>query len=119
KPLADDRFVLTRIGRALVHGLANIDPIVEHLIQIAFVDQLAALAYNGFCPERAHQRSGRADPAETFENHPNRRCLGFIDDELAVLDVVAERNEPAHPHALLARGRELVADALANYLTFE
>ena len=43
----------------------------------------------------------------------------LVHDQLAVLDVVAERDEAAHPHALLARGGELVADALADDLALE
>ena len=42
-----------------------------------------------------------------------------IDDELAVLDVIAERRLAAHPHALLLGGCDLVANALAGDLTLE
>ena len=42
-----------------------------------------------------------------------------VDHQLAVLDAVAERHETAHPHALLAGRRELVADAFANHLALE
>ena len=38
---------------------------------------------------------------------------------LRSLDVVAERHEAAHPHALLAGGGELVADTLADDLPLE
>jgi hypothetical protein len=54
-----------------------------------------------------------------FEDHPNGRCLALVHDQLAVLDVVAERNKAAHPNALLAGRGELVADALANDLALE
>ena len=43
----------------------------------------------------------------------------FVDDELPVFDVVAERRQAAHPHALLLGGRDLVADALAGDLALE
>ena len=49
----DDGLVLARIGRALVHRLAHVDPVVEQLVEISLVDQLAALAGDAFCPERA------------------------------------------------------------------
>src|SRR5208282_5983479 len=39
------------------------------------------------------------------------RRFSFIDDEFAVLDVVAERGLAAHPHALLFGCGDLVADA--------
>ena len=42
--LTDDRFVLAGIGRALVHGLADVDPVVQQLVDVALVDQLAVLA---------------------------------------------------------------------------
>ena len=41
--LVDDRLVLAGIGRALVDGLADVDPVVEQLVEIALVDRLAAL----------------------------------------------------------------------------
>jgi hypothetical protein len=37
----------------------------------------------------------------------------------AFIDVVAQRDEAAHPHALLTRGGELVANALADDLALE
>src|SRR5215211_4811137 len=116
KLLADDRLVLTRIGCALVHGLAHVDPVVEQLVEISFVDQLAALAGNAFGSERVHQHGCRAYLGETFENHPNDGGLAVVHHQLTGVDVVAERNEATHPHALLARGSELVTDALADDL---
>ena len=47
----DDRLVLAGIGRALVHGLADVDPVVEQLVEVALVDQLAALAASRPRPE--------------------------------------------------------------------
>ncbi len=47
--------------------------------------------------------------------------LGFclVDDQRAVVGLVAERHEAAHPHALLLRGGDLVPDALAGDLALE
>ena len=42
--------------------------------------------------------------------------LLLIDDELPVPHVVAERRQTTHPHALLLRRGDLVADALAGHL---
>jgi hypothetical protein len=80
---------------------------------------ITALAGNAFCPERVHQGGCRANPGETFENHPNGRGLGFVDNQLAVSDIIAEGYEPTHPHAFFARGRELVADAFADDFSLE
>jgi hypothetical protein len=43
-------------------------------------------------------------------------CLAFIDDELPVPDIVAERRQAAHPHALLLRRSDFVADPFAGHL---
>ncbi|WP_428667613.1 hypothetical protein [Reyranella sp.] len=42
-----------------------------------------------------------------------------MNDQLAVLDPVAHRHEATHPHAAPARGRDLIADALADHLALE
>ena len=115
----DDRLVLAGIGGALVHRLADIDPVVEELVDVALVDQLAPLGPDILGPQRADQLGGRAELDEPLEDHPDGRGLGLVDDQLAVLDLVAERDEAAHPHALPAGGRELVADALADHLALE
>ena len=56
---------------------------------------------------------------EALEDAADDRRFGLVDDQLPVLDVVAERRPAAHPHALLAGGRELVPDALADDLALE
>ena len=38
----DDGLVLARIGGALVHGLTYVDSVVQQLVEVALVDQLAA-----------------------------------------------------------------------------
>jgi hypothetical protein len=47
--------------------------------------------------------------------------LGFrlVGHKAPVLDVVAQRGNPSHPHALSLAGSDLVADALAGDLAFE
>src|ERR1035437_9956013 len=45
--------------------------------------------------------------------------LGGIDDELAVLDLVTQRNDTTHPHSLTFRSSDLVPDALAGDFAFE
>src|SRR4051794_14988379 len=68
---------------------------------------------------------GFLEPAHTAklqvesEDGAHRLGLGRIDDQLALLRVIAERRVAAHPHALLLRGGDLVADALAGDLTLE
>ena len=43
----------------------------------------------------------------------------LLDQQLAVLQPIAERDITTHPHALLARRGELVPDALADHLALE
>ena len=47
--------------------------------------------------------------------------IGMLLDDVQrpVLDPIAERNDAAHPYALLLRGRDLVADSLARNLPLE
>src|SRR6266567_9452996 len=51
-----------------------------------------------------------------FKDQPHRLSLGGVDDEFAVLNVIAERDGASHPHALAAGGGKLIADALAGDL---
>ena len=58
-----------------------------------------------------------------FEITPKDAAHGLsfrlVDDEFAALDVVAERWLSAHPHALLLRRSDLVADPFSCDLAFE
>ena len=40
EPAIDDRLVLAGVGDALVHGVADVDPVVQDLIEDALVEQL-------------------------------------------------------------------------------
>jgi hypothetical protein len=48
-------------------------------------------------------------------------CVRLVrdDSELVILDAIAERWHAAHPHALLLRGGDLVANAFAGDFAFE
>ena len=50
---------------------------------------------------------------------PDARRFCLVRHQLAVANIEPERSVATHPHAPLARGSELVADALADHLTFE
>jgi hypothetical protein len=111
--------VLSGIALTFVHGLADIESVVEELIDAAFVDGFAALSANALLGKLASQIGRGAEADEALEHHADGRCLGVIHDELTVVDVVAERRPAAHPHAAGARGGELVANALADHLALE
>jgi hypothetical protein len=57
--------------------------------------------------------------AKTVEDPRHQRGLALDHHQPAVLDFVPERRPAAHPHTLLARCRELVADALADDLALK
>jgi hypothetical protein len=96
-----------RIIPAIVDGVAPADLTVTSLAK--------ALPYSQTQPEQRDRAKFRIAP----EDHPDGRRLGLIHDQFAVLDVIAERHVPAHPHALAFRRRDLVADALASDLALE
>src|SRR6202035_3241430 len=65
------------------------------------------------------------DPAHaaelTIESEDAAYRLGFgrVDDERALVGVIAQRHIAAHPHALFLRGGDLVADAFTGDLVLE
>ena len=80
---------------------------------------LTALAHDTQPVELSLEQRDRAEFRIAPENHPDGRRLRLIHDQFAVLDAIAERHVAAHPHALLLRRRDLVADALAGDLALE
>ena len=115
----DDGLMLAGIGRALVDGVADVDAVVQQLVEEALVDELAPSGANAFRDKRPRQGGCRSHRHKPLEDHADDRGLGFLYDELAVLDLIAQRNVAAHPHAAFARGSDLVANALADDLTLE
>ena len=61
----------------------------------------------------------RADGQHLLEDAPHHCRLGVVDDQQAVLDVVAQRRDAAHPHPFALGGGDLVADALTGDLALE
>src|SRR5262249_16232851 len=115
----DDRFMLARIGSALVHGIAYIDLVVEELVEHTLVQEMAiAVAFIGG-DQLAGQQGCRLQLNEATEDALNTFSIGLMDNQLAVANLVSERRPSSHPDALLARGRNLIADALPNQLSLE
>src|SRR5208337_4242440 len=122
----DDSAVLARVGDALVNDLAPIDSVLEHQVERASGKALAAgelsarslpsLAHDAGPLELRLQQRDRAELGVAPEDRPDARRLRRVDDQLAILDIVAERDVAAHPHALGLRRGDLVADALARDL---
>src|SRR5215469_2422246 len=61
----------------------------------------------------------RADFGIAAKDRAHDLRFAVVDDELAVFYPITERRHAAHPHPLLLRGGELVADALAHDLALE
>src|SRR4051794_17229820 len=126
KLLVDNRRMLAGISHPLMNDLAAIDPVLQHLVQRAAREGLPAigapirrattLADRPLGVERRLQFAHRAEVEVTAENSAHRLGLRLVDDQLPVLDVVAESGLSAHPQALLLRGGDLVADALTRDL---
>src|SRR5438132_5478520 len=127
--LIDDRRVLTRMGLLLVDDLASIDPVLQHQIERAAREWLAAAqATRGARPQLALDAAGvefvlqqpdRAEFGIAAKNQAHGFRLAVDDDQLAVARLVPERRHAAHPHPFLLRGGDLVADALADDLALE
>lgn len=81
--------------------------------------QLALARGHTIQPQFLDQQRGRTDFHEALEDVPDQlRFLGIL-DEATVFDIVAQRRDASHPHALLLTGGDLVADALTGDLAFE
>ena len=114
----DDGLVLAGVGRALVHGFADVDPVVQDPVEDALVEQLAVLG-GSRADQLPCEQGGRFSWTNRSKIDPDPFGLFLVDDQLSVLDLVAERRPAAHPHALLAGGRDFVADALADHLALK
>src|SRR5258708_6222269 len=60
-----------------------------------------------------------ADLEIASEEVPHEGGVLLDDVERSVLDSIAQRDNPAHPDALLLRSGDLVADPFAGHLTLE
>src|SRR3546814_14019770 len=64
--------------------------------------------------QHIHQLPNIAELEIALEDRADSLGFGFIDDELSVADVIAERHRATHPHALLLGRSDLVANARAG-----
>ena len=83
------------------------------------VRQTALARYNGFPAQLPLQSRDRAQFLMAFEDLSDELRFFFLDNELAVLDTVAEWRNAAHPQTLLFRRGDLVPDPLAGDLPLE
>src|SRR6476660_3310707 len=127
--MVDDWRVFARMGLSLVNDLAEIGAVPQHQVERPAREWLAAdPSTRSARPRRAFaslgfelrlQQPHRAEFGIAAEDRAHDFRLAVDDDELAVLHPIPERWHPAHPHPLLFRGGDLVADALADDLALE
>src|SRR5580700_2461476 len=121
--------MLTGVVFCLMPDLADVDPVSKQIGEGAFREWYAAangaigsprdFRYDSPTAQILRQRGQRAEVQVAAEDDPH--SLGFlrIDHELLVARLIAERHRPTHAHALLLRGGDLVANALARDLALE
>src|SRR6266404_8686286 len=119
--LIDDRRVLTRMGLLLVDDLAAIDAVLQHQVEPAAREWLAAsqatrcarpqLALDAVGVQLVLQQPDRAEFGIAAKDEAHGLRLAFDDDELAVLRPITDWRHAAHPHpfffeaAILSRMR--------------
>src|ERR1700752_3302729 len=117
------------MGLSLVSDLAEIGAVPQHQVERParewlFADQATRsagprLAFPAVGFELRLQQPNRAEFGMAAKDRAHDFRLAVDDDELAVLHSIPKRRYPAHPHPLLFRGGDLVADALADDLALE
>src|ERR1700738_2844684 len=121
--------MLSGIGAALVRGLTDVNRVRQQSVDMSAQEGFAA-ALDAARRRAALRPEPQAvglllDPAHaaefTIKGEDAAHGLGLrrVDNECALARVVAERRITAHPHPLLLRGGDLVADPLAGDLPLE
>src|SRR5712671_2692179 len=127
--IVDQGRLLTGIEGTLVRNLAGVNWVREQCVEMTAREGFAAAPGAIRCraafrpkPETVGLLLDPAHAAELTiesEDAAYRLGLGRVDDERALVDVIAQRHIAAHPHTLLLRGGDLVADAFTGDLTLE
>src|SRR4029077_1431096 len=125
----DQRRMLSRVELALVRNLTDVDRVRQQSVDVPAREGSAA-ALDAVSRRAALRAEPQAvgllfDPAHTAEftikgeDALHDLGLGRVNDEGRLSRVVAEAHNTAHPHALLLRGGDLVADPFAGDLALE
>ena len=114
----------TGIRCPLMNDQADVNGIAQHEIKIAARDPVttdhsaglrgAPMRADALTVELSREVVNGTELQIALEDHSDLGGLDIIDDQGTVLDFVAKRHCAAHPYALLPRGLDLVADALAR-----
>src|SRR5467141_2579196 len=121
--------MLSGVELALVRDLTDVNRVRQQVVDMSAREGSAA-ALDAARRRAALRAEPQAvglllDPAHAAElmikgeDTTHGLSLGRVDDERALARIVAERHNTAHPHALLLRGGDLVADPFAGELALE
>ena len=67
--------MLAWIGSALVNGLAEVHPVVQHAIKVTFIDGFSVLVSSAFFGQFFDQDLGLDAPRKTFEDRLHKLCF--------------------------------------------
>ncbi len=95
--LGHDGGMLAGVRFPLVHRLAEIGPVAQHSIHIALGEGAAALRSRALGAEGLHQLRAGFRLDEAIEDASHQRGFGVVHQQLAIVRIVAERHEAAHP----------------------
>src|SRR6202022_1040595 len=119
----------TRVELTLVRYLAGVNWVQQQCVEMTAREGFAA-APGAICCRAAFRPKPETvglllDPAHAAElpieseDAAYRLGLGRVDDERALVGVIAQRHIAAHPHAPFLCGGDLVADAFTGDLALE
>src|SRR5438270_1941537 len=127
--IVDQRRLLAGVEPTLVRYLAGVNWVREQCVEMTaregFAAALSAIRRCAAFRPKPETVGLLLDPAHaaelTIESEDAAHGLGLgrVDDERALAGVVAQGHIAAHPHALLFRGGDLVADAFTSDLPLE
>ena len=125
----DDGGLLAGQDLALEDHLADVEPVAKQMGERTAREGNAAdglsclqgphLGDDASFAQVRHQQVEAAKLEIAAEDGPDAVGLGFIDGDLSVLGVVAQRRHAADPKALALGGGDLVPDALGGDLALE
>src|SRR2546421_775604 len=127
--IVDQGRLLTGVEFTLVSYVAGVNWVREQCVEMTaregFAAALGAIRCRAAFRPKPETVGLLLDPAHaaelTIESEDTAHGLGLgrVDDERALVGVIAQRHIAAHPHALFLRGGDLVADAFAGDLALE
>src|ERR1700724_3591231 len=127
--LLDDGRLLPRERLVFVRDLAQVDPVLQHLVEGSAREHSSArsssISADSLLAPNSLLLQMRAQLRHTALFQIGAKDLlhpfGFfgLDRQLPVPKLVAEGNDSPHPHALALRGSNLVTDALARHFPLE